>query len=538
MRHGRKVSISLLVACAVVGSTFASEANNKTHLNPARICREGVAAYTTFHKMKSDKIEKGFRGSIEATGFYGRSVNGSHLGRSFGADGTRTIQVVGDSSNSQNLGTLRTKKQVLNDLLLHNYYVSAYSASTLAGTLCFDPKQTMYGVRLDYLQRFDKWLDGLFAALVIPFIHVKNSLNLKILNSVPGVDSDEGVKLIDLLVGKAVVRSSVDEVAVNAQAALKYAKMCPDSKTGLGDITAQVGWRFMEGRKYHAGINAELIFPTGDKANARYLWGARTGEAKWGVGVGVDGSGLLWEEKDQNLQILAAIQYRYLFDGTEKRTIGLSELKYHDGSKINLVKDPLLSQYYLVGTASKAGLRPLANISTFDVTVKPGSQLDGTIALAYNNAGFTLDLGYNMFWKEAERVRCKSGGTCTRSCETSADPCDTECGTKETCIPGDWKNDTYGIADWQYSSAAIFAADGTDTLADSTDGFISAYQFNYRAAETPSQLIHTVFTGIGYIKKFWGYPIMTGAGVAYHIPSSNRDSLEGYSFWAKAGFTF
>ncbi|MBU1008192.1 hypothetical protein KKA53_03890 [Candidatus Dependentiae bacterium] len=519
----------LLVTLVAVGSAVA---DNQTHLNPARICREGVAAYTTFHNMKTKKTNDLFGGNLEATGFYGRSVNGSHLARSFGADGTETLQVVADGANAINLGLFRTRKQVSSDLLLH---YASQSENPLAGTLRFDPKQTMYGIRLDYFHRFDEWLDGLFFAMTIPFVHVKNSLGVKVEGSVSGAAATEEIKLLDLFTGKAIVRAA----AADSQSALKYAKMCPDSKTGLGDITAQVGWRFMEGRKYHAGINAELILPTGNKPNATYLWGARTAECKWGVGVGADGSSLLWENEDQDLHIIAALQYRYLFDGTEKRTIGLSELKYHDGSKVNLIKDPLLSQYYLVGTAGKAGLQPLANISTFDVTVKPGSQLDGTIAFAYNNAGFTLDIGYNMFWKEAERVRCKSGGTCSRSCETSADPCDTECGTKITCVPGDWKNETYGVAKVMFDSTAIFnAAGGTDTLALDTTGFIDASEFNYAGAETPSQVINSAFIATGYSKEYWGYPIMVGTGISYHFPSSNRDTLEGYSLWAKAGVSF
>lgn len=513
----------LLIALVAVSPAVASDSNNKTHLNPARICREGVAAYTTFHTMKADRNEDRIGGNVEVTGFYGRSVNGSHLAKSFGADGTDAIAV-----GSGALGTLHLNKTVLNNLILHSL-----AGNTLAGTLHFDPKQTMYGARLDYFQRFDKWLDGLFFALTLPFVHVRNDLNAKVRGSVPGRNAAEGIKLIDIFTKSQVNR----EDPIFGQGTLKYARMCSDSKTGLGDIMAQVGWRFLEGRKYHAGVNAELILPTASKPNAKYLWGARTGESKWGLGAGLDGSAMLWEQEDQNIQILAALQYRYLFEGNEKRTLGLSELLYNDGSKVNLIKNPLLSQYYLVGTAGKTGLQPLANVSTFNVKVRPGSQLDGTLAFAFNSGGFTLDVGYNMFWKEAERVRCKSDGTCKQSCETE-DACDTECDTKTTCIPGDWKNDTYGVTRTGREATEVFATDGSSTLAETAAGFIDASQFDYKAAETPAQLIHTAFTGVGYKKEYWGYPIMAGVGVAYHFPSSNRDALEGYSFWAKAGISF
>jgi len=518
----------LLLALVAVSPAFASKTNNKTHLN-TRICRDGVPAFTTFHEMQADKNDDRIGGNVEVTGFYGRSVNGSHLGKSFGADGTDSIRVM--AGTPAGLATMRQNGQVLNDLLLHNVQGAT---NYLAGVLKFDPKQTVYGARLDYFQRFDKWLDGLFFALNVPFVHVRNDINMKVSCDAAGLNSTEGVKLQNLFSGKTITRT-LDE---NAQDALCYGKMCGNTKTGLGDIEAQIGWRFLEGRKYHVGTNIAVVFPTSEKPNAKYLWGARTGECKWGLGLGADASAILWEEEDQNLKIIGCVQYKYLFDGDERRTLGLTELKYKDGTTVKLIKEPLLSPYYLVGTAGKTGLKPLANVSTLDLKVKARNQIDGIIAFAYNNAGFTIDVGYNLFWKQAEKFGTQKS-VCDTVCPTA---CPTDC---PTSCSGDWKDDTYAVANptTGYAANAVFATDGTNSFAGTTDagttdGFISSTQLDYDGAATPSQFVHKVFAGVGYIEKSWEYPVMVGAGVAYDIPSSNRDAAEGYSFWAKAGIAF
>ena len=54
----------------------------------------------------------------------------------------------------------------------------------------FDPKQTVYGVRLDYVHRFDKWVDGLYAAFDVPFVHITNDLNMHVEQGTPSDSTD------------------------------------------------------------------------------------------------------------------------------------------------------------------------------------------------------------------------------------------------------------------------------------------------------------------------------------------------------------
>jgi hypothetical protein len=491
----------LLVALVAVGSAVASDSNNKTHLN-TRICRDGVPAFTTFHEMKADKNTDRLGGNLEVTGFFGRSVNDEHLAKSFGANGTDSIFVQGDT-NPNLIGTNHPK--VNSHLLLH--FTGGAATNSLAGQLKFAPKQTVYGVRLDYFHRLDKWFDGLFLWANVPFVHVENDLNLTVENDA----TEDSVKLIDLFTGKNIPRTD-DPQNDNNHSALTNAKMCSNARCGFGDVEAQIGWRFMEGSKYHASINAAVVFPTAEKPKGEYLWAARTGECKWGIGAGTDASAVLWEDEDQNFKVLGCLQYKYLFDGDEMRTLGLKTLKFVNPSQADELQDPILSPYYLVGRKANKGLQPLANVSTMDVKVKPGSQIDGTFSFIYNNGGFTLDVGYNLFWKEAERVSLKT--TCTG-----------------------WQENTFGVASRTYNAASDNFAAG-NTLVGTAAGFLMNSDLDTDKAATPAQLVHKLFAGVGYVAKSWEYPVMVGAGVGYEFPSSNRDAAEGYSIWAKAGVAF
>jgi hypothetical protein len=492
----------LLVALFAVGSVWASDSNNKTHLNTL-MYRGTIPGYTTFHEMQSDKNTDRLGGNLEVTGFFARSVNDEHLAKNFGANGTDRVRVITGAFST--IGT--NYPNVLNELLLH--YVNG--TSTLTGISKFEPKQIVYGAQFDYYHRFDKWFEGLYASLCLPFMRVTNDINIGIDGDTVGASTAEGIRLIDILTGKALTRGAP---ADDAQDALTANKMCSSAKSSLGDLTAKVGYKFLEGSKYHMGADVVVVFPTASKPDAQFKWAARTGDCKWGLGVGTDGSAVLWEDQDQNLKILGALTYKYLFSGTERRTLGLNNLRYNSGAA-DRINNPIWSEYYLVGRKDTKGLRPLANVTTMDVKVRMGSQLDGTVALAYNNAGFTLDVGYNLFWKEAERVKLKA------ACSTT--------GTG-------WAENTYAVAGNLYESNTVFGA--ANTLVGDATGYLTNADLDLKGAETPAYSVHKFFCGVGYVAKQWEYPVMVGAGVSYEFPSCNRDTAEGYMFWGKAGIAF
>lgn len=505
----------LLVAVVAFSNVYASESIHKTHLN-TRLHVDKVAAATTFHGMTADKDKDRWGGNLEITGFYARTVNGSHLGKNFGANGTDSVTVISGANDT--IKALKANHpNVVSGLLLPTYN----NTTALAGTLRFAPRQVMYGGRLDYHHRLDQLLDGLYVAANVSLMRVENSVNMKIEKPADQVDSTSArIKLEQLFSGQKITRAAAED---NNLTELKYARMCKNSKTGLSDIEGLVGYNFIENEDCHAGVKACVVLPTSSKADPEYLFGARTGEGKFGIGAGLDGSAVLWKEGDECFKVLGSANYRYLFSGKERRTFGLNNVRYYTGSVQDVALNPVLSQYYPVATKGQKGLQPLANVSTLKVDVKAVSLMDGTIMFAYNNGGFCLDFGYNLFWKEAERTVFPT--TCTSG--SSADA---------------WVNDKYALVSSTYDVQNDFPNAATDFLTNvnntTTKGYIQESDLYKEGAEAAAQLVHKVFVGAGYTTKTWDYPVMVGAGVSYDIPSSNRDAAEGYAFWAKAGVSF
>ncbi len=233
----------------------------------------------------------------------------------------------------------------------------------------------------------------------------------------------------------------------------------------------------------------------------------------WAIGGGLDFSVKLWEKNDQNIKLTGVANYRYMFEDTEKRTLGL---KKDDGTPVNW------GQYRLAGALHGTYAIPTANILTKNVEVEPGSQVDAVLYFTYNNGGWTIDLGYNFFWKEREDVKLK--GT-------------------------DFESATYAILKTDYTGAAAIA-DGDFALLGSavTDVNVAAagtwdtgYQLNRShvdtaAAETPSMDTHKIFAGVGYNWKEWEYPLMLGIGGAYEF--AGNDGIENWQVYGKIGMKF
>jgi len=508
----KKIVSLLLVATALIGNTSASHDTKKTELL-LRDHRYRPMAFTTFHALNPNQ-EKDFASKFQITGFYNETQDASDLGEVFGANCCNKI-VVGTEAQVT-AGTA----DVENNFLLH--YSQFFADNTLEGTIKFNPKRTTYGTHFEVFVSLDKIIKGLYFKENMVFTYVKHDLGVQFCNSKPGAEqkagdpgaANESHTLRDILRGKNLKRTvgGGDPKAtgniLNEQEALRYAKICgAHSRTGLQDIEAILGWRFINKKDYVFGVSIALHSPTGDRPTGEFLWEPRLGSQHWALGAGLEAAVTLWENNSQILKLFYEGHYRYLFDDTEKRTLGIKNvLKAAKYSK------HILSHYYLLGEDKKYLLHPAANILTRDVEVEPGSQIDTFIALAYKCGSFTFDLGYNLYWKEGENV-------CLNRCN--------------------WTDNKYAIAAFNFSTCS--AGDPFDVTGDDdaqpVDTPINFCNIDTSVAETPSMLSHSIFGGIGYIFKNWEYPLMLGLGGAYEF-GDDRAAADSFTVWGKLGFSF
>jgi hypothetical protein len=200
------------------------------------------------------------------------------------------------------------------------------------------------------------------------------------------------------------------------------------------------------------------------------------------------------------------MKYRYLFENHSHRTLGIKDV--HNGirnwGQYNLLSINPMPRLY--------PLTPAANATTLRVDVTPGSQFDGIFDITYINGGFNLDLGYNLYYRDAEDVTLKESLTADSLAVTSRG---------------------YNTED---GGTSLYALDYYD-VDGNTLWYVDNAHLDTSVAETPSQLTNSIYGGMGYTCKEWDIPLMMGIGGKYEWPCDNA-ALEQWSVWGKMGVTF
>jgi hypothetical protein len=502
---------SLLIAAFAIGSMNA--ATNKTFFMPRSQGVNLPMEYTTFNELIHSNNGDIFGTHFQAVPFYLESCDKDNLGRYFGfesGDVVKNIIKIG--------GTDVTDRDLYYARMFHS--AAPYRAST-AASIKLEPKLEAYGLRMDYYQDLGKALTGLYFKVSCPIVQVETNMNLDETITATGffaTPSDSGTdavkKYFNGTYGEGVP-AVTGQLQKNSQRRLQYAKMGgKHSESAVADIDLVLGQKFFDKERYYVALNLGLTIPVGNTPDARWVFEPVVGNGNhWAFGGGLDFSWKFWEKKNRNLKLTGVANYRYLFDATEVRTLGL---KKDDGTPVNW------GQYRLAARVGDEFATPTANILSKDVTVKPGSQLDAMLYLTYNNGNWTADLGYNFFYKESENVDLKAH---------------------------DFEADDYAILHTAYvGTTAVAATDfateasaTTDTDATTGGSSSDCYYLNRdhvdtRAAETPSMDTHKIFGSLGYNWKEWEYPLMLGIGGGYEF--AGNDGVENWQVYGKIGMKF
>lgn len=456
----------LVLATMVVGTVSADNSTNKTFMNG----RSTGTNLTTWYgagiqEIVNRKDKDKFGGTFFATGFY--------------TDGDMAAQYWTPANKN---GFLLTET----DLPV------IFSHAT--DKMTFDPSQKTYGATLAYDQRLDSILKGLFFNVQLPIVNVENDLGLTV------AGNDKAI-IENFLAGKApvVAKSYLAKVAnvYNSVATLNYARIDGDnSTTGIADIDVRIGYNFLNKCKYHAGLNLGLTIPTGSDAEGVTLNEAIVGNGDhFGLGGGLTFDARIWGDVEHNFIVYGDLKYRYLFEASEVRTLGLKDWNF--AHYLPLVKHVAAADI----ANNSLDVVPAANVLTHAVDVTPGSEFDGIVALAYNNGGFGANLGYNLYFRESESVELKG----TNPLKTDV---------------------------WSY-----IWADGLTGATHSEIIALTETDLVMTNAETPSQVSHKIFGGLAWTFKNWETPVNVGVGGHYEF----MDDREGYENWginARLGIGF
>ncbi|MFC1894636.1 hypothetical protein ACFLYH_01665 [Candidatus Dependentiae bacterium] len=506
----KKIALSLMAFGLFLGSINSKTHSDKTFLMPRDQISNLAMEYTTWHRNLHKKPDTLYNGTIQFVPFYQKSDNKTDIGKYLGFDRGSGIGIVNEISvdnpvaAGQSSGLDNMKNPAY---MFHNRGTGAY---LLNSKYSFHPYQEIYGIHLNYQQDLDGILDGLFLKIKTPIVNVKNSMDIKkVEETIPA----NGNGLIDYLSG-----NYENLVAGNLQEPLKYAKIDggSHSSSGVADIDLQLGYTFWYKKNSRAALNMAMIIPTGKSVKGDYIFEPVHGNGHhWGIGLGLDTSATMWQNKNFSIEVMLVANYRYLFEGIEKRTLNF--LRPHSPEN-TLAK---AGYYELAGEANTDGntpLKPLANLLTRDIRVTPGSQFDGIANLSLSWRRFIFDIGYNLYAKEEERTQLRYL----------------------------WENDKYAVAGVTFDTAAAFniltAADNATSFAydgapANTNAAINADNIDYESIQTPTQVTHKIYGGLGYQCDRYQYPIMLGLGGSYEFVADNT-ALENWAIWGKLGISW
>jgi hypothetical protein len=518
----RRFIHGLLIALLAFGSVSATIYTDKSYLKSRSNGMNLAMEKTTWHQQVALIDKHKFGGTIQATGFYERSEDGNDLGKYFG-----TSNWLNDNREAENFITVVPNDTgaplpynlTAADVLVYGFTPSAHQ-ETLAQKITFAPHREAYGLVLDYHQKLDKLLKGLFFQVKLPIVHVKTSMDWSSTCSAVSQKLSNGTTLNGTSVTLAqYLTGEVENTATNAhQAKLHKAKIHNgDSETGIADIDIKLGYNFLYKKDKQININVGFTIPTGNDPNGEFLFPAVVGNNHWALGGGADMFYQLWHDKKDKatLDFLLAFNYRYLFSDTEHRTLGF---KWPSGTNLTAAgwagKQAMYGFWELGARKGDTVATPMANFLTRDVKVTPGNHFDGIAAFAFNYCGWSFDLGYNLFAKDKEHLHLKAH-----------DEDDTDSG---------WENDTYAVIwdTWPTSNAFSSAY----VYYDTTD-WINEEQLTIDTCTNPSVLTHKIYGGIGYAFKEWEYPLMFGLGGSWEFKHHNS-SPETWALWGKIGLTF
>lgn len=372
--------------------------------------------------------------------------------------------------------------------LLADYF---YLPTDFESSLCITPRIQNFLVDMNYYVGADWLWRGLYMMVQAPLTWTKWALNARenIINEgangydagyfTPGALSRGALldSFKEYAAGDApgVINQVMPNEEFNVELRpLQFAKWRKtETKTTVSELRYYLGWNFLLCEDYHLGVNLQASAPTGNRPDAEYLFEVQNGNGKHGeFGFGINGHYTFCRSEDEEVAwtFEANLDVSHLFKARQRRTF---DLKGKPLSRYMLAEKMGSNESNLEGNGTAANAQfknvftPVANITTFDLDVSVGAQID-FLAWIYRDCGNSRwDFGYNLW---------------TRSCEKFERRCDSNCNGFESntwALKGDAH--VYGFAvnnDGTLASAVPLSATENNATIHSGTNFVPNSQIN------------------------------------------------------------
>lgn len=319
---------------------------------------------------------------------------------------------------------------------------------------------------------------------------------------------------------------------------LKFGKFANSkAESGLAAIDFDLGYDLIRRERGHLGINLHVVFPTGNRPNAKFLFEPIIGANKsWQLGLGVNSSYDLYCSYNTKIGLYMDSILTHLFKSNQTRLF-------------NLKRNGPLSQYLLVkkfdAQGDAFGIDRVANILAGETKIGADIMFDGSLMLQVNRCNYFANIGYN-FWartkeKRSDTVNFRDFLPDTFGIKGNLPLCESvtmscECPLKSSlpnpdCTP--FKESLCQAVNTTASKSTI----SCPASADAETTFIKISDINFNAPLHPTVTSNKVFASIGCNYDTCHFPFYCLVGAEFEFCKGNK-AINQWGVLAKAGVTF
>lgn len=482
-----------------------------------------------FRNEKVDARENGWGGAMQAVVYGGQSVKSCRLAEFFMPFGKRSLNVfefdptVGDPTG----GDLNPAK----DVEARNFNIHTVNG-TFNSVIEFSPEQKYIGIGFSYKQALWRCDDhsNLWLEVAFPVERIQNSMGLteKVNNDGGGAAAGTGLD------GTPFQANMIE--AFN-QDGWKYGKInaCHHlTKWGVGYLELKLNWSSAYNDCCRLDTFIGMIAPTGSKVdakNAAYVFSPVVGNNHhWGFLFGGEMQFKLWECGKHSLSSAYDLSGRLLLKNHQIRSFDLEDKQW--GRYLALYTQPQAA-------AAFAAVDPNSGTSginqfTRKVQVEPRYSADSNSALIYRYCGLSVEAGYNLFIREAERI-CPATPwitTDSSSAAIAAAACDQNHPLAIQSILGD------GALNQARTIGKNFdGADEPYNVSNFANMQLQQNSADLDSAAHPAIISNTIYGGIGYEWDACTVPMFVALGGSYEFSRANT-TLERWMAFGKFGLSF
>jgi len=327
-----------------------------------------------------------FSAVLKVTSEGGMSFSNEKLAPFFTSNGTTTMVFGPKHDSTTNVAT--------------DVYASHFGLSnTFKSSVVFNPKITTWVTDFAAFLDLSNWMEGLHVRAHLPVQYLKHELELTETNAAAGTSA----YLTGYVVSgtPAVAYTNVvsafkgDKTAGDMLSVWKYGTINGEQHdTKVSDITASIGYNFVNSENYHFGVEVGGSFGAGGKSKAVHVFEPTFGNlGRHGIFGAVDGHAVLWTgEDDKQLSAFVNGKVGYIFAGEQKRSYDLTGFgnwsRYLQVVKVSSIGASTYSVY--------AGVDNMINVGTLAAKIGDYVTYDASLLLDMQYNNFNFNVGYEL----------------------------------------------------------------------------------------------------------------------------------------------